>query len=305
MAVCGKNFAMTKFRLQGRDISEAEIAQIRQLRQDHPQWSRQQLSIVLAEQWQWRNGAGRLKDMAARTLLLKLAARGLIELPPPLKRNGNHKRSAQISAKIQGEFLAIAPSLIQDTLKSLRPVELERVDTLKQRRRVNQLLVEHHYRGFSGAVGENIQYIARDVNGRELAVMVYGAAAWKVASRDVFIGWSSQQRTERLGLIANQQRFLILPWVRVPHLASHLLALSTRRLSQDWQIRYGHRVWLVETFVQEDRFTGAAYRAAGWICVGQTTGRTRQDRTHSIQTPVKAVWVHPLTRDFQQHLSAL
>jgi len=294
---------MTKFRLQGREISEAEITQIRKLRQDHPEWSRKELSIALAQQWQWCNGAGRLKDMAARTLLIKLAARGLIELPAPLTRNGNHKRSAQITAKIQGEFSDITQSLIQDTLKRLRPVELERVDTLKQRRRVNQLLVEHHYRGFSGAVGENIQYIARDVQGRELAVMVYGAAAWKVASRDAFIGWSSQQRTDRLGLIANQQRFLILPWVRVPHLASHLLALTTRRLSQDWQIRYGHRVWLVETFVEQDRFTGAAYQAAGWICVGQTTGRTRQDRTHSIQTPVKAVWVHPLAKDFHRHLT--
>jgi hypothetical protein len=132
--------------------------------------------------------------------------------------------------------------------------------------------------------------------------MVFGAAAWKVALRDEFIGWSAQQRQEHLGKIVNQQRFLIVPWVRVPHLASHLLALATRRLSQDWQDRYGHRVWLVESFVESARFAGTAYKAAGWIYLGQTTGRTRQDRAHTVQTPVKAIWVRPLHPQFRQHL---
>lgn len=130
--------------------------------------------------------------------------------------------------------------------------------------------------------------------------MVFGAAAWKVAARDQFIGWSAQQRSQRLGWVANQQRFLILPWVRAPHLASHLLALATGRLSQDWQSRYGHPVCLVETFVEMDRFVGTAYQAAGWRCLGQTTGRTRQDRQHALGTPLKTVWVralHPRFRD--------
>lgn len=177
---------------------------------------------------------------------------------------------------------------------------LELAHTPGSRRRVRQLLAQYHYRGFHGAVGENVQYLARDLRGRELAVMVFGAAAWKVAARDQFIGWSAQQRRQHLGLVANQQRFLILPWVRVPHLASHLLALATGRLSQDWQSRYGHPVCLVETFVEADRFAGTAYQAAGWQCLGQTTGRTRQDRQHTLRTLPKTVWVrawHPRFRE--------
>jgi hypothetical protein len=169
---------------------------------------------------------------------------------------------------------------------------LELAHTTRLRRRVGQLLAQYHYRGFN----------ATDAQGRELAVMVFGAAAWKVAARDQFIGWSAQQRGQRLALIVNQQRFLILPWVRVAHLASHLLALATGRLSEDWQGRYGHPVWLVETFVQTDRFIGTAYKAAGWLCLGQTTGRTRQDRRHTFRTPPKAVWVRGLHPRFRETL---
>jgi hypothetical protein len=135
--------------------------------------------------------------------------------------------------------------------------------------------------------------------------MVFGAAAWKVAVRDRFIGWSVAQRQQRLGALANQPRFLILPWVRVAHLASHLLARATRRLSADWQARYGHRVWLVETFVEQDRFAGTTYQAAGWLPLGPTTGRTRQDRQRTLQSPLKSVWVRPLHPTFCQHLITL
>lgn len=288
--------------MQGRELSDADLAEIRQWRGEHPEWSRYQLSVVLAQRWQWRNAAGRLKDMAARTLLLKLQARGLIDLPPPLRRNG--RRRAQAPGAAQTEWSSLVEVPIEGALKSLQPVGLELVATLPQRRRVSQLLEQHHYRGFSGAVGENVQYVAKDALGRELAVMVFGAAAWKVAARDQFIGWSVPQRTARLGWIANQQRFLILPWVRVPHLASHLLALALRQLSPDWQSRYGHPVWLVETFVDQERFAGTAYKAAGWIHVGQTTGRTRQDRDRTLQAPIKTVWVRPLCSQFQTLLTA-
>ena len=251
--------------LQGRTLSGDDLAAVRALIAQHPDWHRTALSRHLCALWNWRNGAGRLKDMAARTLLLKLHARGLVELPPPL----------------------------------------ELAHTTALRRGVRQRLAQYHYRGFNGAVGENVQYLARDVRGRELAVMVFGAAAWKVAVRDRFIGWSAAQRQALLGSIANQQRFLILPWVRVPHLASHLLGLATRRLSADWQVRYGHPVWLVETFVEVDRFVGTAYKAAGWLHLGQTTGRTRQDRQRTLQSPLKSVWVRPLHPAFRQHLTIL
>jgi hypothetical protein len=187
----------------------------------------------------------------------------------------------------------------------LQPVSLKLAHTPPLRRRVGQLLAQYHYLGFQGAVGENVQYLAQDVQGRELAVMVFGAAAWKVAVRDQFIGWSVAQRQQHLGALANQQRFLILPWVRVAHLASHLLSLATRRLSGDWQARYGHPLWLVETFVEVDRFAGTAYQAAGWRHLGQTTGRTRQDRQRTLQSPRKSVWVRPLHPAFRQRLTLL
>jgi len=290
--------------VQGRLLTEADLNSIRRLRTDYPLWSRRQLSEHLAQQWQWRNEAGRLKDMAARTLLLKLQARGLIDLPAPLTRNGNRHRCARTPPLAQPELLSSQPAPITGPLVALQPLALELVHTLPQRRAVAQFLQRHHYRGFAGAVGENVQYLARDAHGRELAVMVFGAAAWKVAARDQFIGWSLAQRRQALRLIANQQRFLILPWVQVAHLASHLLALATRRLAQDWQDRYGHRVWLVETFVEEPRFAGTAYKAAGWISVGRTTGRTRQDRQRTLQTPIKAIWVRTLHPQFRKHLNS-
>jgi hypothetical protein len=270
---------------------------------EHTNWHRTALSLHLCQKWDWRNGAGRLKDMAARTLLLKLHARGLIDLPSPQRRT--RRPCAQPPASFQPELLALSPRPIAWDLQSLQPVVLEPARSALSRRRVGQLLAQYHYRGFAGAVGENIQYLAQDAQGRELAVMVFGAAAWKVAARDQFIGWSVEQRTQRLGWLANQQRFLILPWVRVPHLASHLLALATRRLSQDWQSRYGHALCLVESFVEVERFAGTSYKAAGWLALGQTTGRTRQDRHRTLQTPIKTIWVRPLQTRFRELLTAL
>jgi hypothetical protein len=278
------------------------VESIRALRAEHPQWNRRQLSEHLAQQWQWRNEAGRLKDMAARTLLLKLQARGLIDLPAPRNGNGNRQRRARVAPAFQPELLNPASANIAAPLPALRPISLQPAEEKAQRRRATELLRRHHYRGYGGAVGENVQYLITDPQGRELAVMVFGAAAWKVASRDAFIGWSIAQRQARLPWIVNQQRFLILPWVRVPHLASHILGLATRRLSADWQRRYGHPVWLVETFVEEERYAATSYRAAGWFRVGETTGRTRQDRHRTLRTPVKGIWLKPLHARFRQPL---
>ena len=291
--------------LQGRTLTNDDLVLVRNLIEQHPDWHRTALSRHLCELWGWRNQAGRIKDMAARTLLLKLQARGLIQLPPPQTRTA--RPCAQAPSAFQQQLPSLWSAPIDDRLDlhSLQPVSLELVETLAMRQQARELLAQYHYRGFNGAVGENIQYLAKDVRGRELAVMVFGAAAWKVAVRDQFIGWSAAPRAKRLGLLANQQRFLILPWVQVPHLASHLLALALRRLSRDWQGRYGHPIWLVETFVETERFVGTAYKAAGWLGLGQTTGRTRQDREHTLQTPPKTVWVRPLHPGFREALCAL
>lgn len=293
---------MEPIRLQGRSLSGDDLAVLRALIVQHPDWHRTALSRHLCELWDWRNGAGRLKDMAARTLLLKLQARKLIELPPPQRRTA--RPCASPSTSLQPELLPAAAVAIDGPLAAVQPLQLELVQDLQSRRHLAALLAQYHYRGFNGAVGENLQYLAKDRHGRELAMMVFGAAAWKVAARDQFIGWSELQRRRHLGSLANQQRFLILPWVRVPHLASHLLALATRRLSADWQARYGHAVWLVESFVELDRFAGTSYKAAGWLELGQTTGRTRQDRHRTLQSPRKSIWVRALHPKFRRHLTA-
>ena len=285
--------------LQGRVLWEHDLKTVRDLIAANPRCGRTALSLRLCQLWDWRNHAGRLKDMAARTLLLKLHARDLIALPPPKRHLRRPCARTALSLPLE---LPAQPAAVQGSLASLQPVRLELAHTAALRQRTRQLLGQHHYLGFHGAVGENVQYLIRDARGADLAVMVFGAAAWKVAARDRFIGWSPGQREQHLGKIANQQRYLIVPWVRVPHLASHLLALATQRLSQDWQARYGHPVWLVETFVENGRFAGTAYRAAGLMHLGDTTGRTRQDRHRTVQTPSKAVWVHPLHHSFRLRL---
>jgi hypothetical protein len=289
-------------RIQGRTLTAGDLAEMQRLLVSHPEWNRTFLSGHLAQKWEWRNGAGQLKDMAARTLLLKLERRGLIRLPPPQRRT--RRPSAQPPDLTAQPVRPWPAAPIQSLIQALQPICLEVADTRSRRQQVRQYLAQFHYRGFHGAVGENVQYLARDAQGRELAVMVFGAAAWKQADRDEFIGWSAAQRAQHLGAVANQQRFLMLPWVRAPHLASHLLALVVGRLSQDWQHRYGHPVWLVESFVEQDRFWGTAYRAAGWRCLGQTTGRTRQDHHHRLRTPIKSVWVRPLHRQFRTYLQS-
>jgi Domain of unknown function (DUF4338) len=170
------------------------------------------------------------------------------------------------------------------------------------RQQVAAALAQFHYLGYGGAVGENLQYVMRDAQGRLLACLVFGAAAWKCQARDQFIGWDQGQRQRGLCQLANNARFLILPWVKVPRLASWILGRVLQRLSEDWQAKYGHRIALAETFVEADRFYGACYRAANWVRVGSTQGRTRQDRQRRINAALKEVYLYPLRADFREYL---
>ena len=163
-------------------------------------------------------------------------------------------------------------------------------------------LAQFHYLSFGGVVGQNVQYLVRDGRHRPVACAVFGAAAWKCQDRDRFIGWSAEQRQRNLGLIANNSRFLILPWVRVPHLGSWILGRVTGRIARDWRAKYGIPVVVLETFVERERFRGTVYRAANWQRVGATTGRTRQDRHTCIQVAVKDIYVHPLCHGFRELL---
>lgn len=284
--------------VQGRRISSVEIGEIRSLIEANPRWSRWRLSRVLAEKWQWYASSGELKDMAARTLLLKLHERKLIQLPERRRAPGQRFAGAEPDL-----FDALTPELITGELASVLPVEIRLVSPKRSEyRRFQRYLAQHHYLSYGGPVGENLGYLIRSRAGEDLACLLFGAAAWQCAPRDRWIGWTSEQRAQGLPHIANNSRFLILPWVRLKNLASHILCQVAHRINADWQRRYGHPIDLLETFVQQDRFEGTCYQAANWIHVGQTTGRTRQDRHNRVNAPFKEIYLYPLTRHAQRHL---
>jgi len=285
--------------VQGRQLGTRDILRIRQLIEENRDWSRRRLSEVLAEEWDWRNASGRVKDMAARTLLLKLDARGLIELPPRRRTPSNRMAKGRIS------WQSWDTTAVTGALRQIGPLMVQEISgDAAERRRFASALAEFHYLGYRGTVGENTQYTVTDRTGRLLACLLFGAPAWKCQARDQFLEWTREQRERRLFLITNNTRFLILPFVRVPHLASWILGQTLRRLSKDWERKYGHPILLVETFVERDRFAGTSYKAANWIRLGSTTGRSRQDRQHTLQVPVKDVYVYPLYHRFREELSA-
>ena len=271
--------------IQGRLIGPENVAMIRDWLAAHPGSNRTRLSRHLCEAWNWRNQAGRLKDMACRSLLLKLQARGQIELPPRQVGPVNGLRNRRVVELVHD------PSPIQGPLQALRPVQVAPLaEGSADAASFRFLLQRYHYLGHRNCVGENLKYLARDRQDRPLACLLFGSAAWRAAVRDRWIGWNSQERGRHLCLLTNNTRFLILPWVRVPRLASHLLGQVAARLSVDWQRKYGHPIYLVETFVEQERFEATCYQAAGWVRAGLTTGRTRNDEGHQARAAIKSIY---------------
>jgi len=281
------------------------LEQIRSWLRLHPQWSRRRLSQELAGQWDWRTPTGQLKDIAARDLLNRLEARGLIALPVRQRRGGRQKPRA-LGSEEQGWLVLPTPAMVQSrSLSELVPLSWQLVRSGQpQRAWIARCLDEHHYLGYPDPLGQ-LHYLVRDRHGREVACLLFGAACWKVAPREAFIGWSDAQRQKGLGHLANNSRFLILPGVQTPHLASHLLAGAVRQLRADWLAQHGQPLWLVETFVEQERFAGTCYRAANWLKVGQTLGRTRNDRQHRIAAPIKDVYLLALVPDWRRRLCVL
>ena len=287
--------------IQGRQVSAEDLELIRGLQLEHPEWGRTRLSEELCRRWDWRNGRGQMKDMAARTLLTKLERRGHIRLPKPLHQSSGRWR--KLGAAPTAVEYPCAP--IDAALAELRPLRVSLVAVGSPDHRLFKTLLErHHYLGHRRTVGENLGYLVRDAQGREVGCVLFGSAAWKCAARDAWLGWDRRSREAKLGLLTNNTRFLILPWVTVPQLASHLLGCVARRLSADWQEKYGHPIVAVETFVERERFRGTCYRAANWVRVGATQGRTRNDRDRSIRAPVKDVYLLPLDKNFRRELGA-
>ncbi len=279
-------------RIQGRLVQAEEIRWLREWIAAHPQWCRKEIARQLCTVWGWRDGKGRLKDFAARALLLKLAAAARIDLPAlRTRRAGSWPRPVSEPAGWQEPPVLAAP------LAALQPLHVEVVEAgTASHRRWSFYLSRYHYLGLR-VVGENLGYLVRDREGRDVACLLFGAAAWRCAPRDRHLGWDDAERSAGLAQIANNTRFLILPWLRVPHLASHVLGAIARRIDADWRGKYAHGLRWLETFVERERFRGTCYRAANWRCVGRTTGRSRQDRDKRLRVPVKDIYLYPLNGD--------
>jgi hypothetical protein len=286
------------WRYRGREISAEEVVFIRQFIAEHAGASRRALSAKLCEAWEWKQANGAPRDMVCRGLLLMLHRAGQIELPRvrftphnPLVRR---RRPAPV---------LIDTSPLGRPLRGLRPLEFQPVRRSGDEPLFNSLIEEHHYLGYEQPVGEHLKYLVW-AQGRPVACLAWSSAPRHLGSRDRFIGWSAEARRRNICFLAYNTRFLILPWVQVEHLASHVLGRMAKRLSQDWEKVYGHPIYFLETFIDPERFRGTCYRAANWVLMGRTTGRGKDDQTKRPNRSIKEVWGYPLRRRFRELLGA-
>ena len=283
-------------KIQGREISLLEVAEIKEMLSKNPTWTRTKLSREICKHWNWIRLDGQIKDIACRELLRKLEKRSLIELPPSKQKTRSSKKVI--------EFVEVEMDSICDKLSNIQPIRIEdaRSDR-KHEKTFNYLLSKYHYLSYNRTVGQNMKYVVLDKKDRYLGCVLFGAPAWQCEDRDKWIGWSAAIRERNLNLTCNNTRFLILPSVRVPHLASCILGKCLRRLLNDWKKRYGRGVVLVETFVDTTLYLGTCYKAANWKKVGKTKGRSRQDRYTKLKVPIKDIWVIPLRSDYKEVLT--
>lgn len=285
-------------RHRGRVIGEQDVAFIRALIRDHPTASRRELSKKLCEAWGWVQPNGVLRDMVCRALMLELHRRGHIELPAVRQIPLNNVVRRRVAPRVE---LDTTP--IRAPLSELRPLEFRQVRRTAEERLFEALIAEHHYLGYVQPVGENLKYIVSSGT-RPLACLAWSSAPRHLGPRDRFIGWSAEARRHNIRGVVYNSRYLILPWVEVSHLASHILGRMARVLGRDWERLYGHPIYFLETFVDPGRFRGTCYRAANWVELGPTTGRGKADLTHRPNRPIKQVLGYPLTGRFRERLGA-
>lgn len=281
----------------GRSFSTQDLEVIRRIIVDESAPCRAEIARQVCRELAWFTEAGELKSMSCRVALLRLQERGLLELPRPRNGNGNGKPylpSVVVTAPTS-ELAGSAGGLAGLRLRLVR----SRVDS----RLWNDVIARFHYLGYAPLPGAQLRYLV-EYDGGILGAIGFGACAWKVAPRDRWIGWTTEQRKSNLQRVVNNARFLLLPWVRVKNLASRVLSMSARRLARDWQERYRYRPVLLETFVEKARFSGTCYRAANWTYVGDTQGRGKLDRYAERSLPIKGVYLYPLVREFRRELCA-
>ena len=284
---------------RGRRVTHEDVASIRTLIAAHPKASRRALSKQLCEAWGWVQPNGHPKDMVCRSLMLALHRAGHIELPAPRHRPPNPlaQRGERRPARAE-----VDDTPIRGSLADVGPLAFRQVRRTLEEPLFDSLIETHHYLGYSQPVGEHLKFLVT-AGERPVACFAWSSAPRHLGPRDQYIGWSAPVRRANLRYVAYNSRYLILPWVRVPHLASHLLGRMARQLPDVWEQAYGHPVWFAETFVDSSRFRGTCYRAANWVFLGQTTGRGHNDRTNRPNRPVKDVLGLPLTKRFRERLS--
>jgi hypothetical protein len=283
---------------RGRTVTAQDAAFIQQLIDQNPTDSRRRLSVKLCQAWDWRQANGAFRDMVCRGLMLALHRAGHIQLPAKKMTPNN-----PLARRRGPQTITIDQHPIEDKLSAITPLVFQQVRRTGAEKIFNSLLAQYHYLGYTQPVGEHLKYIVYHQS-RPIACLSWSSAARHIGCRDRFIGWTEHQRTANLHLMAYNSRFLILPWVRVPYLASHILGRMRRILPTDWQTTYNHRVYYLETFVDKNRFAGTCYNAANWIYLGDTTGRGKNDQTHRPNRSIKAVWGYPLEKRFRSHLTA-
>ena len=285
-------------RYRGHDYTAEDVSFIRELIASHPGLSRRRLSAKLCEAWNWVQPNGALRDMVARSLMLELHRAGHLELPAKKKSPPNnairHREAGAAGLLLEWESLG-------GPLAALKPLTIEQVRRTGHEKLFNSLLARYHYLGYTRPVGEHLKYLVWS-RGVPVACLAWSSAPRHIGCRDRFIGWLQATRREHVHLLAYNTRFLILPWGQVPHLASHLLGAIARRVSDDWQALYNHPIWMLETFVDPERFRGTCYRAANWLFVGMTTGVGKASQTKVPDRSLKQMLVYPLAKDFRTRL---
>jgi hypothetical protein len=286
---------MLPITLRTRIIDESDLELIQTTINEHWDKGRTSISRSLCEKWRWFQPNGRLKDMACREILLTLYRKGLIKLPPAKYNPNNSNRNKSVP------FVEVDQSPLEGKLSEFAPVMLNLVRHTELEPLYNSLVHHYHYLGYRQIVGAHLKYIAF-IDDRPVACLGWGSAAWRVKSRDEFIGWDKPTRERNLRFVVNNTRFLVLPWASLKCLASKVLALAAKRISSDWLSIYHHPIYLLETFVEKDRFQGTCYKASNWTCVGQTMGTSKRGNSHFDHGTIKDVFLYPLRKDARYKL---
>jgi hypothetical protein len=287
---------MAELKYRGRVFTTEDFLYIRTLIAAHPGDSRRRLSQKLCEAWQWKQPNGALRDMVCRGLLLMLDRAGQIELPAVKFVPANPLVRRARPAPVQ-----IDTSPLEGRIDQIGPLRFAQVRRSPEERLFNSLLEQHHYLRYEQPVGEHAKYLVW-AQERPIACLAWSSAPRHLGSRDRYIGWSAEARRRNIRFIAYNTRFLILPWVRIENLASHILGRMAVRISEDWQQMYGHPIYFLETFVDPERFRGTCYRAANWVLLGKTTGRGKQSNSYVPNRSIKEILGYPLTKRFRELL---